>query len=255
VEKRGPIAFSSEPCKVVTNKTVQTLHGDRIWLVSGEARPRTYSLRGSFVVAEIQQDSSETERYQVWGSTERWFKAPIRIDTHSWFESLKRVTGNFAFGLQRIKNPDITRGLLDVSLDHTDSATAGNSVQSSGGLFGTPEANRLVEMGAVNAVTAEYRANGWAVVSHEDRKYGYDLHCTRSQTTLHVEVKGVKGRDCSFILTANEREFSTERASFRLCVVTSALDAKHREIHTFTAAELASKFDFEPLAFSARLKK
>jgi hypothetical protein len=70
----------------------------------------------------------------------------------------------------------------------------------------------------------------------------------------HVEVKGIKGREYSFFITANELDFSCGRDSFRLCVVTNALDPTHRKIEAFTANDLASKFEMEQLAFAARLK-
>ena len=121
--------------------------------------------------------------------------------------------------------------------------------------FGTPETNKLVEIAAIKAVAAAYESDGWKVVSHEDRKHGYDMYCTRFDAIPHVEVKGAKGRDCSFIVTGNELDFSYERDSFRLCVVTGALDHKLQKIETFTAKDVASKFDLEPLDFAARLKQ
>ena len=255
VDVQGPVDISSVPCEIFTAKSVQALEGDRIWLISGEGRPRVYKLMGSFLAADIQQARSETEKNKVRGTTERWFRLGIRIDTQPWFEELKRATGNFAFGLQRIKEVDITRSLVDLSSDHPGDMSEATPDHTVGGSFGTPEENRLVEKAAIDAVTARYVADGWVVVSHEDRKYGYDLHCSKSQMICHVEVKGLQGSACSFILTANEKEFSQGRSSFRLCVVTNALDPENREIQTFTADELSSKFDLEPVAYYARPKK
>lgn len=254
-EVQGPLHLHGRP-GIFTAKPVQALLGDQIWLVSGEGRPRTYYLNGTFQVTELSHAGDEDQMNEVWGSdAERWFQMPVRIDTEPWFEELRRATGNFAFGLQRIKDVRITQGLRDASLDLAEEPIEASTSESGSGPFGTPEANKLIEVAAVEAVTEAYRSDGWTVVSHENRKYGYDLHCTNAQVVHHVEVKGVRGRDCSFILTANEMDFSCERNSFRLCVVTNALDHKHRKIEMFTASELASKFDFEPLAFAARLKR
>jgi hypothetical protein len=91
------------------------------------------------------------------------------------------------------------------------------------------------------------------VISHEALCLGYDLHCTKGDTVRHVEVKGIRGSKCSFILTANEKDFADRNASFYLCVVVNALNSKYRAIHEFTAAQLASDFSVEPLSFAVRL--
>jgi hypothetical protein len=53
-------------------------------------------------------------------------------------------------------------------------------------------------------VKREYKQNGWNVESVEQDKCGYDLHCTKSSLEEHVEVKGIRGLDPSFIITAGE---------------------------------------------------
>lgn len=255
VERQGPLHPDERPA-IFTAKSVQALLGDRIWLVSGEGRPRAYYLNGSFEVSELSSAAQEGEMNEAWGGDfDRWLEKPVRIDAEPWFEDLRRATGNFAFGLERINDARIIQGLRDASLIAEQVAIETNADKTRRPSFGTPETNKLVEIAAVEAVTAAYESDGWKVVSHEDRKYGYDLYCTKFDAIHHVEVKGARGRDCSFFITANELDFSYERDSFRLCVVTGALDQKLRKIETFTAKDVASKFDLEPLAFAARLKQ
>lgn len=236
---------------IYTRKPVQALIGDRVWLVSGQGRPRSYALVGSFLVSEVNEDSEGTNT--AWGQTLTSFAHPIPINGTDWFGSLRRATGNFAFGLQRLTEAAVIEGLLEVCFESAK-ASSPNGSSPGGAFFGTPEENQLVEQAAIKAATRHYRAKGWQVMSHEDLNLGYDLQCQKSNATLYVEVKGVRGSKCSFILTSNERDFAERNGSFRLCVVTNALNSRHRAIHEFTPADLASKFYIEPLSFAVRLK-
>jgi hypothetical protein len=111
--------------------------------------------------------------------------------------------------------------------------------------FGRPEQNALVERAAVKAVRAQLVAKGWTVRSVESEKCGYDLECISGTSSLHAEVKGIRGIDLSFIMTAGERKCASEDPRFQLFVVTSAL-AKPA-IHRYKGAELEQRFAFTPL--------
>jgi hypothetical protein len=77
------------------------------------------------------------------------------------------------------------------------------SVQSGGG-FGDPIRNKLVETAAVSSVTKDYELRGWIVKSVEQEKCGFDLCCVKGSIEEHVEVKGVQGNDVSlFSLEVN----------------------------------------------------
>ena len=117
---------------------------------------------------------------------DRWLEQPVRIDGEPWFDELKRVTGNFAFGLQRINDTRVSQGLRDASLIATENVPETDLRKAERLRFGTPEGNKAVELAAVTAVCQEYEAKGWRVVSHEERRCGYDLYCTNGR-----EVHGV----------------------------------------------------------------
>jgi Domain of unknown function (DUF3883) len=120
--------------------------------------------------------------------------------------------------------------------------------------FGEAERNALVELAAVNAVTIDYRSHGWRVKSREREKSGpgYDLLCARGSAVDHVEVKGISGPDCTFVVTANEKEQARRDPLFWLVAVTHALDARRRQLAKFTGPELLRKFHFVPIRFVAR---
>ena len=89
---------------IVTNKPVNNLIGDRVWLIQGEGRPRKYVLRGTFVVDSTGHDMDDGFRYIVRGRDGELFRPPIPIGTLPWFHTFKQTQGNFAFGLQRISD-------------------------------------------------------------------------------------------------------------------------------------------------------
>ena len=60
--------------------------------------------------------------------------------------------------------------------------------------YGDPTTNQLVELAAVDAVTAYYEARGHEVRSVEHEKCGWDLTCTAATGEVaRVEVKGTTG--------------------------------------------------------------
>lgn len=131
---------------------------------------------------------------------------------------------------------------------------AGPPSAGGGGGFGDAEQNVRVERAAVGAVIRDYRSHGWTVQSKETEKPGYDLLCSRGSVVLHVEVKGISGPDCSFVVTAKEKEKAESDPAFRLVAVTHALRPKRRELSKFTGPELLRKFRFAPVSFMARLR-
>ncbi len=79
--------------------------------------------------------------------------------------------------------------------------------------IGEAEQYALVELAAVNAVTSEYRSRGWRVMSKESEKVGYDLLCRRGSAVHHVEVKGIRGAICSFMITAKKTKAELDSAA------------------------------------------
>ena len=123
-----------------------------------------------------------------------------------------------------------------------------------GALFGEAEQNALVELAAVNAVTNDYRSRGWRVQPKEGESVGYDLLCRHGSAVHHVEVKGIRGAVCSFIITANEKKKAELDPAFRLIAVTHALEANRRRLSKFMGPEVLRKFHFAPLSFMAKLR-
>lgn len=106
-----------------------------------------------------------------------------------------------------------------------------------------------MERAAVNHVTGEYKENGWNVESVEQKKCGYDLLCTKSSIEEHVEVKEIRARDPSFIITTGEVRSAACDANHVFCVVTEALDKP--QTHRFTGREFLERYELEPLSFRA----
>jgi Domain of unknown function (DUF3883) len=66
------------------------------------------------------------------------------------------------------------------------------------------EQRRAVELRAVAVATLWLEEDGWDVEDVSLERRGYDLHATRGDEELHVEVKGTTGSGASVILTPNE---------------------------------------------------
>ncbi|MBK9173227.1 MAG: hypothetical protein IPM28_09515 [Chloracidobacterium sp.] len=90
---------------VLTNKRVSDVIGDRVWLLTGEGKPRKFFLCAWFFIDHI--DSGEDEGFAtcISGTTGRKFDPMIPIDKNAeWFHDLKQEQGNFAWGFSKIKS-------------------------------------------------------------------------------------------------------------------------------------------------------
>ncbi len=125
--------------------------------------------------------------------------------------------------------------------------------QENGGGFGTPETNEEVESSAVRYVTKWYNSNGWEVESVENQKCGFDLICTKNGIQENVEVKGVSGKYCSFIITAGEVRQSEANPKFVICIVTNALST-NPNLYRCSGTEFLERFSIEPIQYKAKLK-
>jgi hypothetical protein len=107
-----PASEVTEPV-IVTNKRVGAeALGDRIWLITGEGRPRRYFLRGFFTATRVESAEDKGFRTRVWGDQAHFTKSMIEITDEEWFPDLRQSQGNFAFGYQVIKDPRFVRGLV-----------------------------------------------------------------------------------------------------------------------------------------------
>jgi hypothetical protein len=104
----------SDTFGIVGNKRSGLRVGDIVWLVTGEGKLRQYFLSETFVVENIRSQNSGQFKYRVSG-TDGKALYPRKIDKPSWFREMLKITGNFRYGLQPIKNESIIEGLQRVS--------------------------------------------------------------------------------------------------------------------------------------------
>lgn len=123
-------------------------------------------------------------------------------------------------------------------------------LRSAGAGFGNSEENRKVERAAIAFVSRRLKKEGWTVRSVEQEKCGFDLKCSRGTACRNVEVKGVSGTKCEFVLTGNEWAKAQEDSKFFLYAVTSARSARPR-LHALTAGDLSSRFELRAIAYKA----
>jgi hypothetical protein len=254
-QKMGPMDPQDVKLSIVTGKSVNKLLGDRIWLLMGEGKPRRFCLCATFIVDSIYPDEEKKPYPNLACGTEGIVFDPfVSLDGHPWFEELKTKQGNFAFGLQIVKERRFINGLVAAgALAPAPVPKTEGTRRRVGGGFGDHISNKEVELAAIKAVREYYRCRGWSVVSVEKDCLGYDLDCTKGKQLQHVEVKGIRGSLCSFIITPNELDASRGDPLFRLCAVTNTTDSPR--FHWFSGERLSLEFRFEPASFYARPKE
>jgi hypothetical protein len=125
---RGP--YQRGQFAIVTAKSVDSLLGDQVWLVTREGDPSRYCLCETFVVEKVDHDATAGPQGNIVSARSgRSFDPPVPIDSADWFTTLQHDTGNFAFGLQRINNPEIVTGLLRIASGN-DGDDASNSTRT-----------------------------------------------------------------------------------------------------------------------------
>jgi hypothetical protein len=118
--------------------------------------------------------------------------------------------------------------------------------------FGQGERNREVERAAIDTASQWYRSRGWRVTSVEAEGCGYDLLCERRGRQLHVEVKGVAGMECQFIMTRGELRTALQDDDFVLALVRSAL-GNDRRIDLWSARRFRREARPDPIQYSVLL--
>jgi hypothetical protein len=96
---------------IVTNKPVSDIEGDRVWLITGEGRPRRFYLVAWFIADEAERWSGPRFGIRVFGEDGQFCDPMVELNSRDWFPDFKRSQGNFAFGLQRITNKRFVEGL------------------------------------------------------------------------------------------------------------------------------------------------
>ena len=111
----GPVT-SVDPWKIVTNKSVtDEIIGSRVWLITGEGRPRTYYLCSWFFVDEVTSGRQHGFKTQLKGNNYRTFLPMINLSDHVWFSDFRQALINFRGGLQSITSPDFVSKLEELS--------------------------------------------------------------------------------------------------------------------------------------------
>lgn len=88
--------------KAYTDKSVDEMVGNRVWLISGEKQlsKYLYCLEYMFVVDAV----AEGNRNVMTGTQGKLLTKPIHLNGYPWFEALKKKNQNFRFGLSRIED-------------------------------------------------------------------------------------------------------------------------------------------------------
>jgi Domain of unknown function (DUF3883) len=117
------------------------------------------------------------------------------------------------------------------------SVTKVSKTQGGGGFPRQPDIQRrqAVEKAAQDAVEQHYKKQNYRIDDVSGRKCGWDLEATKNGYTLNIEVKGLFGVTPLVELTPNEYiPIKNMDRTYRLCVVTNALDNSKRRIQEFS---------------------
>lgn len=257
----GCAEISTGPIGIVTQKRIPDVLGDVVWIICGEGKPRRYGLCARFIAQEIHSEDEEPETAVRGEGT--LFTPDISLSDEPWFKNFLADYQNFSLGFREIKEQKYIDRLetLARSQLHAGAGTepaslrrAAKRASEGGGGFGEPEANAEVERLAMWYATELYQKDGWKVVDVSKEKCGYDLKCIRRRAEDHVEVKGVRGAQESFIITRAEVAQAREDPAFVLVLVTSAL-SKRPLLRRYSGREMLDKFELKPLAFQANLRR
>src|ERR1700676_25156 len=111
---RGTYKPAPKQFAIFTDKYFSTLQGATVWLVTGEGRPRQYSLCSTFEVDTIEHKKAGRFRFRVSGTVGRYFDPFIEIGALPWFPELLKATGNFAW-FQHIHGEAVVSGLQRIA--------------------------------------------------------------------------------------------------------------------------------------------
>lgn len=109
----GYTVDEGEGMSIVTSKPVEKLIGNRVWLLTGEGKPRKYYLHSTFVVDSVKEDVGARFPNVAQGRG-RLFKPAIELGNFDWFSQLRRSQQNFRFGLHPVTDESLIRELLRV---------------------------------------------------------------------------------------------------------------------------------------------
>jgi hypothetical protein len=70
---------STRPFSIVTDKSVSNLLGNKLWLISGEGKPRKYFLCSVFVVDGVGEDVATGYKHYAAGENGAALRPPIQL--------------------------------------------------------------------------------------------------------------------------------------------------------------------------------
>jgi len=111
--------------------------------------------------------------------------------------------------------------------------------------------NRQTEQAAVRHVRRHLRKAGYRVKSRESEICGYDLHVTRNNQELHVEVKGCSDVVPRFFISRTELKTASSDPNWRLVVITNARERPCAP-RFLTGKEMKKLFTLEPTGWEGR---
>lgn len=249
------------PIGIVTQKRIPDVLGDIVWVICGEGKPRRYGLCARFIAQKIHSEDEGTETTVRGEGT--LFTPDIPLSNEPWFKNFLADYQNFSLGFREIKEQKYIDRLEALARSHlrTDAGAepavlqrAAKRASEGGGGFGEPEANAEVERRAMWHAIELYQKDGWKVVDVSKEKCGYDLKCIRRREEDHVEVKGVSGKQESFMITRGEVDQARQDPAFVLVLVTRAL-SKRPLLRRYSGREMLDKFELKPLAFQASMRR
>src|SRR5687768_1309927 len=114
-DEMGELDSSRSELRIVTNKRVRDVIGDRVWLITAKDRPRKFYLCSWFIVGAVEDAQDEGFTTRLRGSHGQNFHPTIPIPNEEWFQEFKKNQGNFAFGFQKISNSETIERLEELA--------------------------------------------------------------------------------------------------------------------------------------------
>lgn len=115
----GYTATDVNALSILTSKRPKgALTGNRVWLLTGEGTPRTFYLRGTFLVSDVEDSGAPDFGTVILGKDGAMFSSMFVLNHELWFPGFRRNQGNFAFGFQSINDPMALAGLHALRARH-----------------------------------------------------------------------------------------------------------------------------------------
>jgi hypothetical protein len=118
-ELMGYSALDVENLAIYTNKDASGSTGGRVWLITGEGRPRKYFLRATFLIRSIEGSDKANFKHRITGTDGHLLDPMPLLNMEPWFVAFSKEQGSFGFGFNKIKNTLAQDGLRKLLLENT----------------------------------------------------------------------------------------------------------------------------------------